>query len=148
MAMRARLRPSTTMSQINVVPFIDVVLVLLIIFMVTTPMLQVGQIQLPKVGQASGVTHRPMEVRLKADETWSLRGPGLAKEERFDTQEDLLERLKQLPVHGDQETPVVLAADRTVQYGKVMQLLDQLKRNNIPQVGLLLQTETSTPSNR
>jgi len=142
MVMRARPRQQA-MSQINVVPFIDVVLVLLIIFMVTAPMLQMGQIELPKVGQASSVSRRPIEVRLKADETWSLRGPGVQRgEERFDSAESLIERLNDLPVRGDQAAPVVIAADKSVQYGEVVHLLDELKRQNIPQVGLLLQVDS------
>lgn len=142
MVMRARIRQQA-MSQINVVPFIDVVLVLLIIFMVTAPMLQMGQIELPKVGQASSVSRRPIEVRLKADETWSLRGPGVRRgEERFDSAESLIARLNDLPVRGDQAAPVVIAADKSVQYGEVVHLLDELKRQNIPQVGLLLQVDS------
>ncbi len=142
MVMRARHRP-VAMSQINVVPFIDVVLVLLIIFMVTAPMLQMGQIELPKVGQASSVSRRPVEVRLKANETWSLRGPGVqGGEEQFESVESLIERLDELPVKGENAAPVVLAADKSVQYGEVVRLLDQLKRQNIPQVGLLLQIDS------
>ncbi|MES2207386.1 MAG: biopolymer transporter ExbD [Pseudomonadota bacterium] len=141
MVMRARHRPSA-MSQINVVPFIDVVLVLLIIFMVTAPMLQIGQIELPKVGQASSVAKRPIEVRLKANETWSLRGPGISNEEQFDSVDSLIERLGELPLKGENAAPVVLAADKSVQYGEVVHLLDQLKKQNIPQVGLLLQIDS------
>jgi biopolymer transport protein TolR len=141
-------RRHPTMSQINVVPFIDVVLVLLIIFMVTAPMLQVGQIELPKVGQASSVSRRPLEIRLKASKNeedtpaLSLRGAkGGRSEERFDSTEALIERLKGLNVQGDNAQPVVLAADKGVPYGEVVQLLDQLKRQSIAQVGLLLQID-------
>lgn len=137
-----------TMSQINVVPFIDVVLVLLIIFMVTAPMLQVGQIELPKVGQASHIVRRPIEIRLKraADESGSLlsvRGiPGRGRaEEQFESTEALIERLTSLKLDEDSAQPVVLAADKGVVYGEVVQLLDQLKRHRIQQVGLLLQIE-------
>ena len=63
------------MNQINVVPYIDVMLVLLVIFMVTAPLVNPGQVDLPSVGKSSQPAIAPMEVSIRADESiWLARG--------------------------------------------------------------------------
>ena len=67
---RARHQP---MSQINVVPYIDVMLVLLVIFMITAPMMNPGQIDLPSVGKSAAPSVAPVEVLIKKDTTLAIR---------------------------------------------------------------------------
>ena len=61
------------MNEINVVPYIDVMLVLLVIFMVTAPMIQPGSVDLPSVGKSSLPPAAPLEVIIKADTSLALR---------------------------------------------------------------------------
>ena len=68
-------KPRRAMSQINVVPYIDVMLVLLVIFMVTAPMINPGQVDLPAVGQTLGQPERPVQVTLRQDGSISVLDP-------------------------------------------------------------------------
>ena len=71
-------RPRKSMSQINVVPYIDVMLVLLVIFMVTAPLISPGEIALPSVGSRLTVPVAPLEVTLRNDQSLWLRDQGSA----------------------------------------------------------------------
>ena len=66
-------RPRRAMSEINVVPYIDVMLVLLVIFMITAPLVNPGVIELPSVGKSSQPPELPLEVVIKADASLVLR---------------------------------------------------------------------------
>ena len=126
-------------NQINVVPYIDVMLVLLIIFMVTTPMMQSGAVNLPSVAKAPTPPSKPLEVRLNEDLTLQLtnRAQGIA--EHRVTENELIAALKDAQVNNP-EQPVVIAADKRVRYESVMNLMDLLQRNQVQKVGLLVQT--------
>ncbi|WP_026349689.1 ExbD/TolR family protein [Bordetella sp. FB-8] len=122
-------------SEINVVPYIDVMLVLLIIFMVTAPLITPGQIQLPSVGQASEVPVKPLEVQIKSngDISLRLREPGasyvrIARPELVD----------QVRSRITADTPVVIAADGKVPYESVVKVMDELRSNGINKLGLLV----------
>jgi len=73
---------SRVMSQINVVPYIDVMLVLLVIFMVTAPMINTGQVDLPQVGKSSAAPAQPIEVRVLGGNQVALRDGSTASERR------------------------------------------------------------------
>ena len=118
------------MNQINVVPYIDVMLVLLVIFMVTAPMTNPGLVELPQVGQALKQATAPLVVTIKADKSIELDGKSL-------TRDRLLSAVKgSLQQHPDQA--VVIAADKNVIYDEVMSVMDLLKTQKVEKVGLLL----------
>lgn len=116
------------MNQINVVPYIDVTLVLLVIFMVTAPMTNPGVLDLPKVGQALKQTGAPIIVTIKKDGMAEIEGKKLQRDEL------LFEVKKQLE---SKERAVVVAADEKTEYGKVVEVMDLLKQAKVDKVGLL-----------
>ena len=121
------------MNQINVVPYIDVMLVLLVIFMVTAPMTNPGVVDLPKVGQSLKQQVAPIVISIKKDASTEIKGKKYKKD-------DLLAYVKEsLDKNPDQS--VVIAADKKVQYQEVIIVMDLLKQNAINKVGLLLKPE-------
>ena len=70
------------MNQINVVPYIDVMLVLLVIFMVTAPLINPGQVELPSIGKTSNPPVAPLEVSIHTDQTLWLRDRAAGSDER------------------------------------------------------------------
>ena len=121
------------MNQINVVPYIDVMLVLLVIFMVTAPMTNPGVVELPKVGQALKQTTQPIVVSIKKDGKTEIGGKSYKRA-------DLLAHLKKV-VEKKPEQSIVIAADKKVMYQEVISVMDLLKQNDINKVGLLLTPE-------
>lgn len=122
-------------NEINVVPYIDVMLVLLVIFMVTAPMITPGLIELPTVGQASEVPVEPVEVQIEEDGSMSVRTRRAGEEFQKIDPEQLVSELQS---RITAETPVVLAADGRVPYETVMKAMDQLRSNGITRLGLLV----------
>jgi len=123
-----RTRKRRMMNQINVVPYIDVTLVLLVIFMVTAPMTNPGVVDLPKVGQGLKQTGAPIVVTVKKDGMAEINGKKLQRDE-------LLYEIKQQLQTKDR--PVVVAADEKTEYGKVVEVMDLLKQAKVDKVGLL-----------
>jgi biopolymer transport protein TolR len=121
-------------NQINVVPYIDVMLVLLVIFMITAPLVAPGEIQLPTVGSKLTVPQQPLEVTLRKGELY-LRDRQLNTPEQRVSREDLVARVLAKQQQGEQ--PVVIAADRNAKYDDVLAILDALQRNGVKRVGLL-----------
>lgn len=136
--MDSRRRPRRAVNQINVVPYIDVMLVLLIIFMVTAPMLPPGQIELPKVGQSLTPPIAPLEISFTKDETYILRDLSQKNTELARGQElaVIVARVQQQQQQRADQA-VVIAADKEVRYEKVMNIMDALYQNQIKKVGLL-----------
>ncbi|MDO8962486.1 MAG: biopolymer transporter ExbD [Methylophilus sp.] len=124
----SRTRKRRMMNQINVVPYIDVTLVLLVIFMVTAPMTNPGVVELPKVGQSLKQTGAPIIVTVRQDGGAEIQGKRLERDA-------LLVEIKQQL----QKSPraVVVAADEKTPYGKVIVVMDLLKQANVEKVGLL-----------
>ena len=129
-------RPRKSMNQINVVPYIDVMLVLLVIFMVTAPLVNPGEIELPSVGSKLTAPSAPLELTLRPDGRWwledkQLGGPALAV-----SKDELVQRIreKQAKLPGQ---PVVIAADKSARYEDVIGVLDLLQRKEEQKVGLL-----------
>ncbi len=135
----ARRQQRRLMNQINVVPYIDVMLVLLIIFMVTAPMMQSGTVNLPSVGKAPTPPAQAIEVHLSADLSLTVRdrSKGGSKERKV-TENELVEILQQAQ-SVNAEQPVLIAADKSVRYESVMNLMDLLQKNQVQKVGLLVQ---------
>ncbi|SHI23880.1 protein TolR [Pollutimonas bauzanensis] len=128
-------------NEINVVPYIDVMLVLLVIFMVTAPMITPGLIDLPSVGSAAEVPAKPVEVEIGEDGTISLRVRDAgANFEKINSQ-DLVTEVK---ARISADTPVVIAADGRVPYETVMKVMDQLRSSGVTRLGLLVDQKSSS----
>jgi biopolymer transport protein TolR len=126
-------------NEINVVPYIDVMLVLLVIFMVTTPMMTTASIDLPSVSKAPAAPTAPLEVAIKADQSLSVTDrSGNSKEIKVDRKE-LLGMVKAAQQRNPDQ-PVLIAGDKNVKYEAVLMVMDELQRAQIKRVGLLVQT--------
>ena len=130
----SRGRGRRTINEINMVPFIDVMLVLLIIFMVSAPLITTGVVDLPSVGKSKPRPEHVVELIVKSDAVFRIK---------IDGQKDgvavplgkIAERVRELQA-GDTNTPVVISADRNVKYEAVVKLMDTLQRAGIQRVGL------------
>jgi biopolymer transport protein TolR len=129
-------------NQINVVPYIDVMLVLLVIFMVTAPLVAPGEIELPSVGSKLTVPVQPLEVTIQAKNVLLLTDRATKGASVRVSKEDLVARVlaKQQP---GQEQPVVIAADGKATYQDVLDILDLLQRSGVKKVGLLARPPAS-----
>lgn len=127
-------RRRRTVSEINMVPFIDVMLVLLIIFMVSAPLITTGTVDLPSVGKSSQRPDKVIEVIVGKDEKLKLKINGEAEEQAL-ALGDLRERVLSAQ-GGDANVPVVISADRQVKYESVVQVMDRLQRAGVQRVGL------------
>lgn len=126
------------MSNINVVPYIDVMLVLLVIFMITAPLMNPGQVDLPSIGKSLAPPASPMEVVIKKNATLALRDLGKGGIEIPVSRDELIMQLKQKQrLNVDQ--PVVISADKNVRYEEVIKVMDLLQQQQIRKVGLLVQ---------
>jgi len=126
-------------NDINVVPYIDVMLVLLVIFMVTAPLVPPGAIDLPRAGRSTAKTDKYIEVQVFADGTMRLRtGNTGDPSERRVARADLEGSVRALLAeHGD-AMPVVISGDRAVRYERVIEVLGDLQKMNIARVALMV----------
>jgi biopolymer transport protein TolR len=124
------------MNQINVVPYIDVMLVLLVIFMVTAPLVNPGLVELPSVGKSSQPPIAPMEVSIRADESLWLRDRAVSGEETRVDRNRLIQAIRQKQ-QKNPEQAVVISADKNVRYEAVLNVMDMLQQNQVAKVGLL-----------
>jgi biopolymer transport protein TolR len=134
--MAERRRRTGLMSQINVVPYIDVMLVLLVIFMVTAPLVNTSVINLPSVSRSNVVPAAPVELMIRKDGSMLLRDRERGGPDRRVDRDTLVHELKKLQARNG-EQPVVIAADQDVPYKHVVQVMDLLQSNGIARVGLL-----------
>lgn len=124
------------MNQINVVPYVDVMMVLLVIFMVTAPLANPGVVDLPSVGKSTQIPASPIEVVIRTDTSMQLRDRGADKSpERAISMKDLLVVLKQMQ-GANADRPVIISADKDVRYDAVLKVMDELQRGNVHRVGL------------
>ena len=124
------------MSEINVTPFVDVMLVLLIVFMVTAPLLTVGiLVDLPKV-KASALTDQkdPIEITVKLDGTVYLG-------ESTVEVENLIARLNAI-TDQNTEARIYVRGDRVVAYGRVMEIMSIINSAGYIKVALVAQNPT------
>ncbi len=126
------------MNEINVVPYIDVMLVLLVIFMITAPLMNPGQIDLPQVGQSLAPPVAPMEVIIRKDGSLALRDHSKGGRESRVTREELVAILKGRQANLAEQS-VVISADKSVRYEEVVNVMDVLQQQQIKKVGLLTQ---------
>ncbi len=137
--MQARRNGHRPMSQINVVPYIDVMLVLLVIFMITAPLMNPGQIELPSVGRSLAPPAAPLEIVIRKDTTLVLRDHSKGGQESPVSHDELLQRLQQSMARNP-DRPVVISADKSVRYEEVVNVMDMLQQQHIRKIGLLAKT--------
>jgi biopolymer transport protein TolR len=129
-------RTRRAMAEINVVPYIDVMLVLLIIFMVAAPLINPGQIDLPQAAARLDPAVAPLEVRVRANGDLAIVDRNKSAEELRVSKSQLVEFVRGAQAtHPDQA--VVIAGDRSVRYEEVINVLDLLQKNQVKRVGLL-----------
>ena len=139
-ASRGRGRGRRTIAEINMVPFIDVMLVLLIIFMVTAPLISPSVINLPTVGKAAKAPDRIIQVTIDKNEGLELREGNTKKTV---TQRDLATQVLGMLQAIDgaaSEVPVIIAADKGVKYEAVVNVMNTLQKAGVQRVGLSVQT--------
>ncbi|HZM33640.1 MAG TPA: ExbD/TolR family protein [Burkholderiales bacterium] len=131
------LRRRAPMHEINVVPYVDVMLVLLVIFMVTAPLITPGVIDLPTVDKASQPRIVPLEVFVKADHNLVVRSrdrTGHILEERTVSRGELAAFIKR--AGKPEELSVLVGGDRNARYEAVLHVMDELRKHGVQKVGL------------
>ncbi len=138
---RERKKPMATM---NVVPYIDVMLVLLVIFMVTAPMLTQGvKVELPQaVADSMSLDKEPIIISIKANHSYWLKVGN--KKDKAVSLENISRELLSLQKNA-KESPVLINADHRINYGVVVQLMAKLQQAGVQNVGLLTQAESDAP---
>jgi biopolymer transport protein TolR len=134
-AVYSRGRGRRTINEINMVPFIDVMLVLLIIFMVTAPMITPSVVDLPSVGKAAKQPDQVIQIVVQKDD--SLEMVNDSKTQKINL-ESLANNVR-VAQTGQVNSAVVISADRNVKYEMVVKVMDTLQRSGIQRVGLSVQ---------
>ncbi len=134
-AAMSRGRGRRTINEINMVPFIDVMLVLLIIFMVTAPMLSPSMVELPSVGQAGQQPSSVTQIVIAKNGGLTLKGANSTRPVGLPELAATVLRLQR----ADPKSAVVISADRSVKYEAVVEVMDRLQRAGVQRVGLSVQ---------
>jgi biopolymer transport protein TolR len=134
-AMVSRGRGRRTINEINMVPFIDVMLVLLIIFMVTAPLITPSVINLPKVGKASKQPDLVVQIVIGEGDALELKIKDKTSKPAL---KDLAAAVR-LAQAGASNSAVVISADRNIKYESVVKVMDTLQRAGVQRVGLSVQ---------
>ncbi|MFZ6863203.1 ExbD/TolR family protein [Undibacterium sp. Ji67W] len=131
-------------AEINVVPYIDVMLVLLIIFMVCAPMTNPSVINLPTAGQSTQPPSSYIEISISKNNTWAIGIKSKAdgsgnntsdeKEETSD-REKLMQKLREYH-EAKPDLAVLVSADKKVEYDNVVQVISDAKKIGFNRVGL------------
>jgi biopolymer transport protein TolR len=134
----SRGRGRRTINEINMVPFIDVMLVLLIIFMVTAPLISPSVIDLPSIGKANKQPDKVVQVIIalngKSAEIVDSAGVKLK-----DIAIKNIANIVKEKQRGDAKMPVVISADKTVKYETVIDVMNSMQKADIQRVGLSVQ---------
>ena len=139
-ASRGHGRGRRTINEINMVPFIDVMLVLLIIFMVTAPLITPSLIDLPSVGKASRQPDQIIQVIVNKDEKLELKTADRTAPVALVALAAAVKQAEQSkPGAAPGSTAVVISADKNVKYESVVRVMDTLQRAGIQRVGLSVQ---------
>lgn len=130
---RPAARGRSSLSQINVTPFVDVMLVLLIIFMVTAPMLDQGvEVDLPEVAEAPGLPAQQEPIIVTLDRKGQIM-IGKAKIDQLDKLGPVLQQA----MKGKPDREVFLEADQKVPYGRVVQVMAAVKKAGVEKLGMV-----------
>jgi len=139
-AVSSRGRGRRTISEPNMVPFIDVMLVLLIIFMVTAPLITPSMIDLPSVGKAAKQPDVVVQIVVGKDDKLELRAHETTAPVSLTNLAGAVRRAQTRPDGGQaQNAAVVISADKAVRYESVVKVMDTLQRAGIERVGLSVQ---------
>ena len=126
-------------SEINVVPYIDVMLVLLVIFMVAAPLTNPGVINLPTAAKSSLPPTEYIQVSLKPDTTATIgissQKGGSAQAEKVGGRGVLIQKLRAMH-EANPDMPVMISADKDIKYDEVIQVISEAKKLGINRVGL------------
>ena len=130
------------MAEINVTPFVDVMLVLLIVFMVTAPLLTIGvPVDLPKTrAQALGQDREPLSVTIKRDGGIYLQNTPVAEE-------DLVAKMTAISANGYDQR-VFVRGDKSVDYGRVMEVMGLLSAAGFTHIGLVTDVAKPKPDDQ
>jgi len=112
-------------------------LVLLVIFMVTAPLINPGQVELPQIGKTSSPPVQPLEVSIRTDSSLWLRDRATAGVDQKVTRDDLVRAIREKQAQNPEQA-VVIAADKDVRYEAVLEVMDMLQQNQVRKVGLLV----------
>ncbi len=134
-AVAHRGRGRRTINEINMVPFIDVMLVLLIIFMVTAPLIAPSVIDLPSVGKAAQQPDQVVQIIIGKDEALQLKQSDKSAAVGLT---EVASAVKQAQ-RGASNPAVVISADKSVKYEAVVKVMDTLQRAGVARVGLSVQ---------
>ena len=139
-AMNSRGRGRRNISEINMVPFIDVMLVLLIIFMVTAPLITPSMIALPKVGKAPSQPQNPVQILIGKDEKIQIKLKTNSIASNIRTVAADVVNMEPSVKASEQAVPVVISADKSIKYETVVRVMDTLQKAGVTRVGLSVQT--------
>ena len=139
-AVSSRGRGRRTINEINMVPFIDVMLVLLIIFMVTAPLITPSVINLPTVDRANKQPDKPIEIVIKSDDEVQIKKDPSTGTGGASIPMTQIGSAAKAAQGGDAQRPVVISADESVKYKTVVKAMEQLKSSGIERVGLSVKT--------
>jgi len=140
-AINSRGRGRRTISEINMVPFIDVMLVLLIIFMVTAPLITPSMIALPKVGKAAAQPQSPVQIMIGKDEVIQIKIKTDSVPSNVATvAADIVKLEPKVTLVALDAVPVVISADKSTKYETVVKVMDNLQKAGVSRVGLSVQT--------
>jgi len=132
-----------TINEINMVPFIDVMLVLLIIFMVTAPLISPSTIDVPSIGKASQAPDQVITIEIHKDKSIEIKSKSNGSKQGVDTTlKATLDNIGQQVLSLQSEsanTPVIISADRTLPYEEVITVMDRLQKAGVQRIGLSVQ---------
>ncbi len=134
-------RGRRTINEINMVPFIDVMLVLLTIFMVTAPLITPSMIALPRVGKAAAQPAKPIQVLIDKSERIEIRSGDAPP--KASTLSDVGQAVREMQPAGEgaqTPTPVVISADKSIRYETVVKVMDALNKAGVARIALSVQT--------
>jgi len=131
------MRPRRLKNEINVVPYIDVMLVLLVIFMVTAPMMTTASIDVPSVGKAPQAPAEALQVNIREDQSLTLTAAGKSEGPKL-SRSELTQAIVDAQLKNP-EQPVLIVGDKNVKYEAVLSVMDELQRQQVKRIGLLVQ---------
>ena len=131
----SRGRGRRTINEINMVPFIDVMLVLLIIFMVTAPLITPSMINLPSVGKAAKQPDQVIQIIINKDDSFAMKVQEKSTPLGF---KDIVPAVTKAQ-SGVANSAVVISADKNIKYESVVKVMDSLQRAGVQRVGLSVQ---------
>ena len=140
-SINTRGRGRRTISEINMVPFIDVMLVLLIIFMVTAPLITPSMIALPKVGKAAAQPQSPVQIMIGKDEAIQIKIKTNSTPSNVNNvAADIAKLEPKVKLAAADAVPVVISAEKSIKYETVVKVMDNLQKAGVSRVGLSVQT--------